>query len=190
MEPVFLGLDIGGTKTSVCVGRTDGSLRAARRIPSEATAGARRWFERAAALALDVLREAGLRPNDLAAAGISSPGPMSVERGVMIAPPNMPGWIDVPIVEWMKTAIGCPVFINNDANACVLAEYLFGEYRGTPDLVYLTMSTGVGAGVITGGRLLQDRPTSAAKSAIMCSTAGGRAVPAAKGAVSRCIAVG
>lgn len=153
--PFYLGLDIGGTKTAACVGSADGKLSASARMSTHPAEGSERWFERVRDLMADVLRRSGIRERDLAAAGISAPGPMSVARGAMIAPPNLPGWRDVPIVQWMRSIFDCPVRINNDANACALAEYRFGEFAGVPDLVYLTASTGIGAGVISGGRLLQ-----------------------------------
>ncbi len=152
---IFLGLDIGGTKTAVCAGRADGVLLASERMETNAAEGPERWFERVRAQAERVLRQGGVSARELAAVGISAPGPMSVARGAMIAPPNLPGWREVPIVRWMREAFPCPVRINNDANACALAEYRFGEFRGVPDLVYLTASTGIGAGVISGGRLIQ-----------------------------------
>jgi len=154
-DPIFLGLDIGGTKTSVSLGRADGTLLETRRIPTESHEGPDRWRSRVTDLARTMLRERGLAVAEVAALGVAAPGPMSVARGVMIAPPNLPGWRDVPVVAPLRAEFGRPVFINNDANACALAEYRFGEYRGTPDLVFLTLSTGVGAGVVSGGRVLQ-----------------------------------
>jgi len=74
---------------------------------------------------------------------------------MLIAPPNLSGWREVPVADWMRRATDRVVYINNDANAAALAEYLWGEFRGTPDLVYLTLSTGIGAGVISGGQLVQ-----------------------------------
>jgi len=152
---LFLGLDIGGTKTAVCLGRADGAAIAEDRIATESADGPERWFERTRELAARVLRAGGAAPGDVAAVGISAPGPMSVSRGAMIAPPNLPGWQDVPVADWTRAAFGRPVFINNDANACALAEYRFGEFRGVPDLAYLTLSTGIGAGIVSGGRVLQ-----------------------------------
>lgn len=154
-NPLFLGLDLGGTKTSVCLGRADGVLLDARRIPTNAADGPERWRARASALIRETLQAHGFTPQDVAAIGAAVPGPMSVARGSMIAPPNLPGWRDVPVTEPLRAEFGRPVFINNDANAAALAEYWFGEFRGTPDLVYLTLSTGVGGGVISGGRLVQ-----------------------------------
>lgn len=155
LAPIFLGFDIGGTKTSVSLGLADGTLLDTRRIPTESHEGPDRWRSRVLALARSMLRDRGLASAEIAALGVAAPGPMSVERGVMIAPPNLPGWRDVPVVAPLRAEFGKPVFINNDANASALAEYRFGEYRGTPDLVFLTLSTGIGAGIVSGGRVLQ-----------------------------------
>ena len=80
---------------------------------------------------------------------------MSVRRGMMLAPPNMPGWVNVPVKKMVGDALGLPTYINNDANACVDAEFLFGSCKGTPNMVYLTMSTGIGAGMIVNGEIVQ-----------------------------------
>jgi glucokinase len=80
---------------------------------------------------------------------------MSVTHGSLIAPPNLPGWIQVPIRDLCARRFQRPLFLQNDANAAALAEFRFGSCRGCANLVYLTLSTGVGAGVLTGGRLLQ-----------------------------------
>ncbi len=154
-EDIFIGLDIGGTKTSLSLGSVDGVLLAFRRVATEAAAGPECWFERVKGLLDELRHEAPDAFRRARAVGVAAPGPMSVARGCMIAPPNLPGWREVPVAKWMAAATNRPVFINNDANAAGLAEYFFGEFRGTPDLVYLTLSTGIGAGVISGGRLVQ-----------------------------------
>jgi glucokinase len=80
-----------------------------------------------------------------------------VKRGVLIAPPNNPGWRDVPIVSMVQKSFRAPVYCNNDANACALAEMLFGRHKGAKNLVYLTASTGMGGGIIANGELIQGR---------------------------------
>ncbi|MFH0908890.1 MAG: ROK family protein [bacterium] len=151
----LLGIDIGGTKTSVCIGDEHGRLLASKRIPTETPAGPGHWLPRTVAQVHDVLREAKLSLSDIRAVGIASPGPMSVSRGMMLAPPNMQGWVDVPVKKMVGDALGLPTHINNDANACAQAEFIFGSCKGTPNLVYLTMSTGIGAGIIVNGEVLQ-----------------------------------
>ena len=125
----LLGVDIGGTKTSVCVGDESGAILASKRLPTQTAAGPEAWLPRTVDQIHDVLREAKIHLADIDAVGIASPGPMSVRRGLMLAPPNMAGWVNVPVLEWIGTATGRPTFINNDANACAEAEFLFGSCR-------------------------------------------------------------
>ena len=91
----------------------------------------------------------------LEAIGVSAPGPVDLRSGILRNPPNLPGWHDVPLVEVLVEAFGVPVHIENDANAAALAEHRFGAGRGASDMIYLTMSTGVGGGVICGGQLMR-----------------------------------
>lgn len=151
----LLGIDIGGTKTAACVGRETGEILASRRMPTLPERGPADWRPRMADLARAALADSGLALEQIDAVGISSPGPMSVARGLMLAPPNMRGWIDVPVLAWVEQAFHRPTFINNDANACAQAEWLYGSCAGMDNLVYLTMSTGLGGGVIANGRIVQ-----------------------------------
>jgi glucokinase len=106
-----------------------------------------------AADAADLIARSGLDTSDFDAAGLSVPGPIDHERGAILNPPNLPGWKDVPIRARMSEILGLPVRIENDANAAALAEWRYGAGRGCNNLVYLTMSTGVGVGLILDGRL-------------------------------------
>lgn len=151
----LLGLDIGGTKTSVCVGKEDGTLIASRRMPTKPAEGPEAWRIRLRGLIAAVLQEARITPQQLDAVGIASPGPMSVKRGLMLEPPNLRGWVNVPVQTWIQEDLSCPVFINNDANACAQAEWFFGSCAGAESLVYLTMSTGMGGGIVVHGNVLQ-----------------------------------
>lgn len=151
----LLGIDIGGTKTSVCIGDEKGAIVASKRIPTRTPDGPEDCIRRMVELSKGLLADNKIELKDIAAVGISSPGPVSVPKGLMLAPPNMLGWVDVPVVNMFRDAFKRPVFMNNDANACALAEYLFGSCRGTANLVYLTMSTGLGAGFIANGDIVQ-----------------------------------
>ncbi len=151
----ILGLDIGGTKTSICLGTKKGDLLASQRLPTNALEGPTPWFRRVRATVDEVLHTAGVPLSKVRAVGIACPGPMSVRRGMMLESPNMPGWINVPVVRWVRNAFRRPVFIDNDANACGLAEWLFGSHKGAQNLVYLTMSSGLGGGIIVNGRIAQ-----------------------------------
>ncbi len=151
----LLGLDIGGTKTSVCIGRENGELLASQRMPTKPEEGPEVWRLRLRELVQAVAKEANLKPPQLDAVGIASPGPMSVKRGLMLEPPNLRGWVNVPVQAWVQEDVQRPTFINNDANACAQAEWLFGSCAGAESLVYLTMSTGMGGGIVTRGQVLQ-----------------------------------
>jgi len=151
----FLAIDLGGTKTSVSIGNKSGHLYAVNRFPTEATTSPDRWLERLTGIVEQTFQEASLSQSDLKSVGLAVPGPMNVATGMVTAPPNMPAWRNVPVKSWVESRFGLPVSINNDANAAALAEYYFGEFKNTPDLVYLTMSTGIGGGIVSGGRLLQ-----------------------------------
>ncbi len=150
-----IGIDIGGTKTSVCVADHAGAVLAQQRIVSGGDATLAGYEERLATLLHRVIDESGLAGEDIAAAGISAPGPLSVKDGKLLAPPNNPGWFDVPIVDMVRKMIKHPVFMNNDANAGVLAEKMFGTYHNCENMIYLTFSTGMGGGIIAAGQLVQ-----------------------------------
>ena len=92
--------------------------------------------------------------DDVLGIGISSPGPLNPISGVIIAPPNLPGWRGVPLAEIVRAEFGLPVYIGNDGNAAALAEASSGAAQGCRHVVYITISTGIGGGVICDGRLL------------------------------------
>ena len=154
-EMLLLGIDIGGTKTSVCIGDEKGRIQDAQRMPTQSADGPDRCIRYMVDMARELLTNNNVSLDDIDAIGISAPGPVSVQKQMMLEPPNMPGWKNVPLVEMFGRALHRPVFMNNDANACAQAEYLFGSCRGVQNLAYLTMSTGLGAGVIANGQLIQ-----------------------------------
>jgi glucokinase len=148
-----LGIDLGGTKVVIAVAKSQGRVLAERRRPTEPTGDPRTDVERIAADAEQLLAETGIARGSLGAVGISAPGPLDAGRGAVLRPPNLPGWDDVPVCRWLEDRLGAPVRLENDANAAALAEHRWGAGQGCRDMVYLTMSTGVGAGLILDGRL-------------------------------------
>jgi glucokinase len=150
-----LGLDIGGTKTAFVLADTRGEIVARARRPTVLCGDPRTDVQDMARAGLALLDEVGAGPGDLAGAGAAVPGPIDFGAGVLQHPPNMPGWESVPVRDWLSEALGCPVALENDANAAALAEHRFGAGRGHDDVIYLTMSTGVGGGIVAGGRILR-----------------------------------
>ncbi|MDR0495849.1 MAG: ROK family protein [Treponema sp.] len=157
----LVGVDIGGTKCKVSLGRErQGKLEFIAHGKPHATA------EHNCAAMLDVLLEdvlgfaekAGEKP---AAIGISCGGPLDQKQGLILSPPNLPGWARVPITDFFSKAMGIPAFLLNDADACALAEWKYGagfdKSRGQScaNMIFLTFGTGLGAGLILDGKLYQ-----------------------------------
>ncbi len=152
----LLGIDIGGSKRVLAVGDHTSRIFARERHPMRFSGDWRRDLAGIIAEGRDLVREAGeAGRGPLEAVGVSVPGPVELRSGILRNPPNLPGWRDVPLAEVLAEAFEVPVSIENDANAAALAEHRFGAGRGARDMIYLTMSTGVGGGVICGGQLVQ-----------------------------------
>jgi len=92
-------------------------------------------------------------PSDVKAIGVSCGGPLDPVKGLIQEPPNLPGWKDIPITSILEKEFGVPCYLENDANAGALAEHKFGAGQGTRNLIFLTMGTGLGAGLILNGSL-------------------------------------
>ncbi len=144
----YIGIDIGGTKCAVIVGEYENDEI---RIISR-TAFATDTDEEPADI-IEKFCEIISAEKDFSAIGISCGGPLDSRSGVVLCPPNLPKWIDVPIVDVLSSRFGVPVFLQNDANACALAEWKLGAGRGTQNMIFLTFGTGFGAGLILDGRL-------------------------------------
>lgn len=150
---MWLGFDIGGTKLALALGDAEGGIRARRRRPIEASGDPRRDADAMLADARELLTEAGVAADALRGIGIAVPGPVDSRRGRVERPPNLPGWDSVPLLEWFGQEFSAPLHLENDANAAALAEWRFGAGRGARHMVYLSMSTGVGGGLVLDGRL-------------------------------------
>lgn len=145
----FLGIDIGGTKCAVCIGDAAGQVAVRRQFftavePNMVLAE----FERQA---VELLTDYG----PVGAVGISCGGPLDSKTGKILSPPNLPDWDGVPVVEFFKERLSVPVFLQNDANACALAEWKHGAGRGSMNMMFCTMGTGFGCGLILDGRLYE-----------------------------------
>lgn len=156
---LLAGIDIGGTKCAVSLGRRAGDdieIVGKRALPTAGSPSAMiaalldRLDELLAAAGDD--REAAAKAQ-VAAIGISCGGPLDREAGLILSPPNLPGWDEVDIVGAVRRRFGVPVALENDANACALAEWKWGAGRGTNNMVFLTFGTGLGSGLILNGRL-------------------------------------
>ena len=154
---VSIGIDIGGTKCALSVG--DCSTESVKILHREEfpTRGLS-WQEVLAEYGkrIDRLLTSGLETDSTLKVdniGISCGGPLDSKTGVIMSPPNLPGWDDVPVVKFFADRYGVPAHLQNDANACAYAEWKFGAGRGTKNMVFMTFGTGLGAGIIIDGKL-------------------------------------
>lgn len=173
-ERLVLALDIGGTKLAAGVVDASGAIRASDRMPTHASEGPDRVIDRLIALGRSVVAQAGVAWSDLAGVGVGCGGPLDPRSGVILGPPNLPGWVNLPLADRLHAALGLPVFVENDANAAALGEHRFGAGRGVANMVYFTISTGVGGGVILDGRLYHGVNGNAAELGHMVVLHGGR----------------
>lgn len=152
---VSIGLDIGGTKCAISVGECTGDAIKILSREEFLTAGLS-WPQVLEEFAARISSLNAQRPTSsfhLSSIGISCGGPLDSREGVILSPPNLPGWDNVPVVPFFRERFGVPVALQNDANACALAEYRFGAGRGTRNMVFMTFGTGLGAGIVIDGRL-------------------------------------
>jgi glucokinase len=151
----ILGLDIGGTKMAAGVVDAGGGVEGFVVAPTDADRGPRDGLERLFALGRRALEESGADIAEIAGIGIGCGGPLDSERGVLIAPLHLPGWTDVPISALASNAFARSAVLENDATAAAAGEFRHGAGRGTRNMVYLTVSTGIGGGVVIDGRLFR-----------------------------------
>lgn len=153
MKTNLLGIDIGGTKCAVIYGvDTDGSLEIVDKVKF-ATTDVKNTVG-------SILRELkgmcgrhGLNGGNTKGVGISCGGPLSSATGTVMSPPNLPGWDNIPIVRMVEETVGIKAALQNDANACALAEWKWGAGRGSRNMIFLTFGTGMGAGLVLDGKL-------------------------------------
>jgi glucokinase len=148
MADLYGALDLGGTKLRAVVADLEGNVTGEIIRASEADKGPELIIGRMIETLEESAAEAGAKVSQLRAVGVASPGALDLVHGLVQGAPQLPGWDGVPLVDIMSKRLGLPVFLENDANAAALGENRFGAGRGTRYLVYLTISTGVGGGII------------------------------------------
>ncbi len=160
--PLVIGVDLGGTqiRTAVLHGSTllsrVGILTGENPMPDHI-------IPRIYSAIDEALHQAGITIQQIAGIGIAAPGPLDYKTGIIYAPPNLPGWDRVPLRDLFTEHYHIPIFVENDANSAGLGEYMFGAGRGCTDIVYMTISTGIGGGVIINGKILAGASGTAAE---------------------------
>src|SRR5436309_7708067 len=148
MPDLYGAIDLGGTKLRAIVADLDGNVLGEIIRPSEADEGPEPVIARMIETLEAAAGKAGVSASEIRAVGIASPGALDLVHGLVFEAPQLPGWDGVPLVEIMSKRLRIPALLENDANAAALGENRFGAGRDTRFLVYLTISTGVGGGII------------------------------------------
>ncbi len=151
LDEYYIGLDIGGTKCAIVVGDKEFNIHRKVKFDTITSRGYNAIFDEFHQHIKDLFTE--FPKENLKRIGISCGGPLDSKKGVIYSPPNLPGWDSVPIVKIFSEKYGVPAAIQNDANACALAEWLMGAGKGTENMIFLTFGTGMGSGLIINGRL-------------------------------------
>ena len=157
-ERPVLAVDLGGTQIRAALITPDRSVHCRRAEPTRDDDGVEAVVERIVEVVAEVRDEAaadGL-PAPIGI-GFSSPGPLDPRRGIVLGPPNLRGWVDVPIVDILVERLELPTLLERDTNVAVMAEWRYGSARGTRDAIYVTVSTGIGGGIISDGTPLGGR---------------------------------
>ena len=154
-----LGIDIGGTKCAVVLGKGEipdnisDFIIDKIKFPTNVNRGYNEIVKEILSEADELLKRNNVKNTELIGVGISCGGPLNSKKGVIMCPPNLPDWDNVPIVDIVSEHFGVKAILHNDANACAVAEWRFGAGRGYQNLVFLTFGTGMGAGLILDGKL-------------------------------------
>lgn len=145
----YIGFDIGGTKCAVCIGKENGDsidIICRQSIPTDHSIGPYDMIEK-------MCRMAEGMTDDYKYTGISCGGPLDSAKGIILSPPNLLGWDNVKITEYIEHRWGGKAYLQNDANACAVAEWKYGAGKGCDNMIFLTFGTGMGAGLILNGHL-------------------------------------
>ena len=152
-ERPVLAVDLGGTQIRAALVTPDQAVHLRRAEPTRDEDGVESVLERIVEVVAEV--RAGIGADGLpepVGLGISSPGPLDQQRGIVLSPPNLRGWKNVPIIDWLQERIDLPAVLERDTNAAVMGEWQYGAARGTRHAIYITVSTGIGGGIIADGR--------------------------------------
>lgn len=158
-----VGIDVGGTKIAACLMDEEGKMPGRATFPTLASEGPKAVIGRIKQSFFEVLKQGQIEQNQVAALGIGMPGPLDTKKGIVKNTPNLPGWIDIPLLQILKSEINLPMVLENDANAAALGENLYGAGKGIDNFVYITISTGIGGGVVLNGRLFKGQDGNAAE---------------------------
>lgn len=185
MSEIFVGIDLGGT--NIKIGCFDCELKLIRKTSMAIRAGHRAEVvvEKICETSEKLLADSGLSIEAVEAAGIGAPGPANIAEGIIISAPNLPQFRNIALRKMVSERLGKPVVFENDANAACWGEYVVGTGKGVKDMVFFTLGTGIGGGIISNGKLVHGFKDNAAELGhiIICMEGGRLCVCGQKGCV-------
>ena len=152
--PLMIGVDLGGTQVRAALVQ-DGKLLSRIGYLTQDEDGIEAVMRRIKDAILEAAQQGGVLLEKVIGIGIGAPGPLDSRTGILFAPPNLHGWHNVPLRQILYDEFHLPVYLGNDANLAGLGEHMYGAGRGVKDMIYVTVSTGIGGGVIIGGQVLE-----------------------------------
>jgi glucokinase len=155
--PFYLGIDLGGTNIKSGVVDDSGRPLSSVSLETEAERGPEVGISNLAAAGRQAVAASGLTWDEITGVGLGSPGTMDLSRGMLLEPPNLPGWNQLPIRDLLAQQLEKPTILQNDANAAAYGEYWAGAGRNTRSLVMFTLGTGIGCGIVDEGRVIEGR---------------------------------
>jgi glucokinase len=170
----YVGIDLGGTNLKLGLVTPDGKVVARHSCPTEAARGPEHVLGRMADAVRHVAEKSGIGLKNVAAVGAAVPGPLDWKAGLVVVAPNLPGWKNLAVRDILQKDVGRPVVIENDANAAAYGEFRCGAARAVQSMFILTLGTGVGGGIILGGRMLRGVTDTGAELGHMIIQHGGR----------------
>jgi len=154
MSETYVGIDVGGTNIKIGLFDSELKLICKTSITTNANMGPEIVINNMARTVEELIAEAGLSLQDVVAIGIGTPGPAKYSEGIIIRSTNMPKFKNVPICRMLNEKLGAPVVFDNDANVACWGEYTAGAGKGVKDIVFFTLGTGIGGGIVSNGELL------------------------------------
>jgi glucokinase len=152
--PLVVGVDLGGTQIRTALLQGSKLLSRVGILTGEHPTP-ERIIPRIYETIDQVIFEAHVTLAQIAGIGIGAPGPLNSRSGIVFAPPNLEGWVNVPLRDALQDHFNKPAFVENDANAAALGEHMFGAGHGSQEMVYMTISTGIGGGMISNGQIVE-----------------------------------
>lgn len=153
MIETIIGFDVGGSKIAVVEGGYDVAIYQRVLLPDHVGKPVSETLEAMCAAVSEMRAQAAAAGRTVSAVSVSIGGPLEIERGIILSPPNLPGWNNVPLRDILAERLGLPVYVEHDGNAGALAELLFGAGVGKRNVIFLTLGTGLGAGIILDGSI-------------------------------------